>query len=63
MSDIVKFSSDAGKYVCNNLYYHLLSDYPEKGIFIHVPNCYDETINYVKYAEVIMMIIKELTIC
>ena len=42
IKDLIVFSFDCGKYVCNNLYYHLLRNYPEKSLFIHIPNCYDD---------------------
>ena len=60
VDDIVIKSNDAGKFVCNNLYFHLLTNYPEKSLFIHVPNCYDNEENYKKHAETIMTIIKKL---
>lgn len=58
LSDMIKFSYDAGKYVCNNLYYHLLYNYPDKSLFIHIPNCYDNEDEYVRYAKIIENIIK-----
>lgn len=60
LKDIVEFSSDAGKFVCNNLYYHLLAYNPYKALFIHIPNCLDEENNYIKYARVIENIIDKL---
>ena len=48
-------SSDPGRFVCNNLYYHLLYNYQNKSIFIHVPNCSND--DYFKYANVINEII------
>lgn len=60
VSDLVKFSNDAGKFVCNNLYYHLLNNCPDKAIFIHVPNCNNEVEMYKKYADEIKEIIKRL---
>ena len=60
VKDIVLFSFDAGKYVCNNLYYHLLSNYPEKSLFIHVPNCHDLEEEYIKNAQIIEKIIEVL---
>ena len=59
LEGIVKLSEDAGKFVCNNIYYHLLSDYRNKSLFIHIPNCLDETM-YQEYAHTIMEIIKKL---
>ena len=42
VSELIKFSYDAGKFVCNNLYFHLLANYPNKSLFIHIPNCNDD---------------------
>lgn len=58
--DLVLFSLDAGKFVCNNLYFHLLKNYPNKSLFIHIPNCFNEVINYKKYGIIINEIIKKL---
>ena len=60
VKDIIEFSYDAGKYVCNNLYYYLLHYYPNKSIFIHIPNCYDSLYEYQKYAKIIENIIERL---
>ena len=60
VKDLVTFSTDAGKYVCNNLYFHLLANYPEKSLFIHVPNCCDLEENYILYANIITKIIDKL---
>lgn len=57
---LVTFSYDAGKFVCNNIYYHLLSNYPNKSLFIHIPHCNDDINNYIKYAEIIDNIILTL---
>ena len=57
VKDVVKLSNDAGKFVCNNLYYHLLADYPFKSIFIHIPNCNDNHEEYLKHANLINKII------
>ena len=59
-SSLVKISNYAGKFVCNNLYYHLLHDYPLKSLFIHIPNCHDNEAEYVKHAETIMKIFNVL---
>lgn len=56
----VDFSFDAGKFVCNNLYFHLLENYNDKAIFIHIPNCNNEEENYKKYAKIINDIIMKL---
>ena len=60
VSELIKFSYDAGKFVCNNLYFHLLSNYPNKSLFIHVPNCNDNEEDYIKHAKTINKIIKIL---
>lgn len=60
IKDIVLLSDNAGKYVCNNLYYHLLYNYPSKSLFIHIPNCNDDIEEYKKYAKVIENIIERL---
>lgn len=60
LNDVIKFSYDAGKFVCNNLYYHLLFNYPTKSIFVHIPNCNDDELEYLKYADVINKIIEKL---
>lgn len=58
---LVQFSCDAGKFVCNNLYYHLLANYPHKSLFIHVPECNNDIKEYQKHAKTITNIIEELT--
>lgn len=58
--DLVMFSLDCGKFVCNNLYYHLLKEYPDKSVFIHIPNCNDNENEYVKYALLVQKIIGKL---
>ena len=60
ISGFVKISNDAGKFVCNNLYYHLLYNHPNKSLFIHIPNCHDNDSEYVKNANLIMKIISVL---
>lgn len=60
VKDLVEFSSDAGKFVCNNLYYHLLNYNPYKTLFIHVPNCLDDENKYIEYARQIEQIIEKL---
>lgn len=60
LNDIIKFSYDAGKFVCNNLYYHLLFNYPTKTIFVHIPHCHDNDEEYNKYANVVMSIIDKI---
>ena len=58
--DIVELSHDAGKFVCNNIYFHLLSNYPNKSLFIHIPECDNDENNYVKYANIINNIINKI---
>ncbi|MDD7736036.1 MAG: hypothetical protein SOW55_00360 [Bacilli bacterium] len=60
VKDEVKLSFDAGKFVCNNLYFHLLENHPRKAIFIHVPNCHNDVKMYQKYAKKINLIIDKL---
>ena len=60
IKDIVSLSYDAGKFVCNNIYFHLLSEYPNKSLFIHIPNCNDSVDKYKEYAKLINKIINIL---
>lgn len=60
VKDLIMFSTDAGKFVCNNLYFYLLKNYPTKSIFIHIPNCQDNPSNYKEHALTINKIIKKL---
>ena len=53
-------SDDAGKFVCNNLYYHLLNEYEEKSLFIHIPNCNDDELKYKEFANQIVQILEIL---
>lgn len=57
-ADYLQLSNDAGKFVCNNLYYHLLYHNPHKAIFIHIPECHNSQDNYQEYARVIEEVIK-----
>ena len=59
--DLIEFSYDAGKFVCNNIYYHLLFNYPNKSLFIHIPNCYDDINNYMMHAKIIDSIIEKIS--
>lgn len=59
--NIIDFSYDAGKFVCNNIYYHLLYNYPNKSLFIHIPECNNDNNNYIKHANVIKEIIKKFS--
>jgi len=58
IENIIELSSDAGKFVCNNIYYHLLYNYPDKSLFIHIPECNNNVDNYIKYANTINTIIR-----
>lgn len=60
LESTIQFSKDAGKFVCNNMYYHLLSNYPNKSLFIHIPECNNDEENYIKYANIINTIINLL---
>lgn len=53
-------SNDAGKFVCNNLYFHLLKNYSDKSLFIHIPECHNDTNLYKVYADTITKVIKKL---
>ncbi|MGN1295909.1 MAG: hypothetical protein ACI4U5_05820, partial [Bacilli bacterium] len=57
--DDITLSYDAGKFVCNNLYFHLLEEYPAKSLFIHIPLCYSQD-DYKKHANQINKIIDKL---
>lgn len=56
----ITFSFDAGKFVCNNLYFHLLEEYPTKSIFIHIPSCFNQEDMYKNYAKKIENIIAKI---
>ena len=60
IKDLIELSDDAGKFVCNNLYYHLLSKYSNKSLFIHIPECNNEITNYKEHAKTIEEVIKKL---
>ena len=60
LEEILKFSYDAGRFVCNNLYYHLLYNYKEKALFIHVPNCKNDENLYIENAKKIERIINTI---
>ena len=53
-------SYDAGKFVCNNLYFHLLKYDDSRTLFIHVPECNEDVQKYKLYAEKICGIIDNL---
>ena len=58
--DYGEISFNPGKFVCNNLYYHLLNYNNNKSIFIHIPNCKDDENLYRKYALDVLNIISIL---
>ena len=57
---LVTLSFNAGKFVCNNLYYHLLYNHPNKSIFIHIPGCDEKEETFYKIAKDIENIINKL---
>lgn len=63
IKEYASISDDAGKFVCNNLYYHLLYTHPEKSLFIHIPECNNDISEYKKYAiaieNIISILVKE----
>ena len=58
--DLIELSNDAGKFVCNNIYFHLLSNYPNKSLFIHIPECDNNIDNYINHANTINNIINRI---
>ena len=60
VKDEVKLSFDAGKFVCNNLYFHLLENHPDKAININVPNWHNDVKMYKKKKKKINLIIDKL---
>ena len=60
ISDLAEISDDAGKFVCNNLYFHLLQHAPLKVLFIHEPECNNDESLYKLYADKIVMILERL---
>ncbi len=60
IANYIELSHDAGKFVCNNIYYHLLHNYPTKSLFIHIPECNNDIKMYQEYAKVINKIILDL---
>ena len=60
LKDTISNSFDAGKFVCNNLYFHLLKNYPNKSLFIHIPNCNESEQKYIEYASLINKIINNI---
>ena len=60
ISDIAEISLDAGRFVCNNLYFHLLQHDPHGVLFIHIPECNNDEALYKLYADKVVMILKKL---
>ena len=58
--DFAEISFDAGKFVCNNMYFHLLKYDDSRTLFIHVPECNNDEEKYKLYAEKISRIIEAL---
>ena len=58
--EFAEISFDAGKFVCNNLYFHLLKYDDTRTLFIHVPECNNDEEKYKLYAEKISRIIEIL---
>lgn len=56
----INFSYDAGMFVCNNLYFHLLENFQDKTLFIHIPDCNNDENEYKKHAKTINQIITKL---
>lgn len=56
----IEVSLDAGRFVCNNIYYHLLNNYPKKSLFIHIPECDNDSLRYKECAEKIEKLILSL---
>ena len=59
LKNIIEFSNDPGRFVCNNLYFHLLANYPNKSIFIHIPDCNNDINKYKEFAQQIRQIIEK----
>lgn len=60
ISKIAEISNDAGKFVCNNIYFHLLKYDKRRTLFIHVPECNNNEDEYRANAEKIAKIIEIL---
>lgn len=59
IKNYAQISYDPGKFVCNNLYFHLLNYDNSKCIFIHVPECFNNEEKYREYANNLICIIKK----
>lgn len=59
-SPFADISYDAGKFVCNNLYFHLLKYDNKRTLFIHIPECNNDIEKYKEIAERVRSIIEAL---
>lgn len=57
LTECADISDDAGKFVCNNIYFHLLKYDSNRTLFIHIPECENSTDNYRLYADKIASIL------
>ena len=60
LTEYTDISDDAGKFVCNNMYFHLLKYNPLKTLFIHIPECENSEDKYRSFANKIVSIIDSL---
>lgn len=60
LSHLADISHDAGKFVCNNLYFHLLKYDATRTLFIHVPECNNDVEKYREIAARVSKIIEAL---
>lgn len=59
-TEFADISYDAGKFVCNNLYFHLLKYDAKRTLFIHVPECNNDIEKYKLIADKVIKIIDSL---
>lgn len=57
---LADISYDAGKFVCNNLYFHLLKYDAKRTLFIHIPECNNDCEKYRLLAGKVIDIIESL---
>ena len=60
ISDLAEISDDAGRFVCNNLYFHLLQYDPHKVLFVHIPEGNNDESLYKLYADKVVMILERI---
>ena len=58
--EFAEISCDAGKFVCNNMYFHLLSYDAKRTLFIHIPECNNDIEAYISIADKVKGIIESL---